>query len=263
MAEHIWHNGGRPWGVPLLFSLGIHLLGLCLAGVLFDLEVHLPQPPAPIKVGLVFKPRPAPPPPPTAAPTVAPALAKPPPEPVPQPRLAPPKPAPVQVKKPPPPPARKPEPARVTTPDKTTPATPATTFPDSESLPITVAASTSPAPPAEEASTPRPRDAAPPPLTERPAYRHYLGEVHLEIDRHKRYPLMARRGGQQGVALVDFQLDEQGRLCRCVLATSSGFRLLDQAALKAVRAAAPFSALPEGLGGRLELRVPIRFELHH
>lgn len=261
MEDRCWHYGGQPWAIPLLISLGLHMLGLALAGMVFEMEIRMPQPPTPIKVGFIFKPRPAPLPAPSPAiqqRELAPEPVRPKPEPVEKP----------SVKKSISAPRKKhTNPTIPTPPSKATaePAGPAIASPTSIPIPpaaadatILAAPTTHPAPPREPAPA-----AAPPPLAEQPVYLEYLGKVRLEIDRRKRYPVMALRGGQRGVAVVDFELDSQGRLRRCELVESSGYKLLDRAAIKAVRRAAPFATLPGQIGPNLALRVPIRFELKH
>lgn len=49
------------------------------------------------------------------------------------------------------------------------------------------------------------------------------------------YPASARRRGEQGRVVLSVELDEQGRIARAQVATSSGSSQLDEAALAAVR----------------------------
>lgn len=88
----------------------------------------------------------------------------------------------------------------------------------------------------------------------------YLTILRERIDRYKKYPLMARKSRQQGVVLVEFKLSKEGTLQDCQLKKSCGYRLLDRAALQAVKAAAPFPEVPS----KIELYmtsfiVPVRF----
>lgn len=259
MTGRCCHEEGHPWSGPLLISLGLHFLGLALMGMIYDLQVRIPAPPAPIKVGLIFTPAPKP-----AVPAVRPSTpphqatkrpqpAKPPvagtdPRPI---KKSAPKPTPVvkTARATPPAPAPKPLPPaapRRPPPTAVTAPAPAPTTVPAEAL----TAETAPAPAAPRADP-----------TENPAYRAYLSDLRQRVDRSKRYPLMARRGGQQGVVVIDFEINAEGKLCRCEVELGSGFKLLDRAALKAVRAASPFSPLPEDFGPRLALQLPIRFEL--
>jgi protein TonB len=69
------------------------------------------------------------------------------------------------------------------------------------------------------------------------------------------YPPLARRRGTQGTTRLAFEIGADGRARGVAVAQSSGFALLDRAALRAVHEA---DQLPY-VYGRLE--VPVRFEL--
>ena len=102
---------------------------------------------------------------------------------------------------------------------------------------------------------------AEPAAATRNAYQEMLRQ---RIERYKIYPRMARRGNQQGTARIFFALDRQGRLTGCRLEQSSGHRLLDQAAMKAVRAGAPYPPLPEELlpqSAEASFVIPVTFVL--
>ena len=49
------------------------------------------------------------------------------------------------------------------------------------------------------------------------------------------YPMLSRRMGETGVAVLRVELDEQGRVATARVATGSGFPRLDEAALSAVK----------------------------
>ncbi len=74
-----------------------------------------------------------------------------------------------------------------------------------------------------------------------------------------RYPEAARERGATGVATVRFALDGDGAVTLADLAQSSGDRVLDDAALAAVRRASPLPAPPTGAPRAYS--APIRFEL--
>lgn len=86
---------------------------------------------------------------------------------------------------------------------------------------------------------------------------------HLErlMREHKHYPMQARRMRQQGVVTVEARFSADGELLRCDVASSSGFRSLDEAALKLVRAAAEALRAHHVPGELAELRIPIAYEL--
>ena len=89
----------------------------------------------------------------------------------------------------------------------------------------------------------------------------YLARVAALLEKAKRYPLLARRRGQEGTAVVRFSIGADGTLSGLEVARSSGARLLDEAAMDMVRRAAPFPPVPAELGGALVLSVPVVFEL--
>jgi protein TonB len=90
----------------------------------------------------------------------------------------------------------------------------------------------------------------------------YASGVKSAIVQHKAYPSVAERLGHEGSAKVGFTLSRDGSLDAVVVRESSGFDELDQAAVAAVRAAAPFDPLP-GESGRdtLTLTITLKFSL--
>ena len=94
----------------------------------------------------------------------------------------------------------------------------------------------------------------------------YYETVRWRIEREKRYPSQARRRQIEGRVGLSFTIGPRGELSDCRIGRGSGSPELDQAALEAVRRAAPFPAPPSGMvrpgsqGLRLELTVA--FELN-
>lgn len=82
------------------------------------------------------------------------------------------------------------------------------------------------------------------------------------LERNKRYPESAQARREQGVVQVLFSLDRNGRVIVSRVLRSSGSSLLDEEALALLLRAEPFSAPPpEAPGERVNLTVPIRFNL--
>lgn len=82
------------------------------------------------------------------------------------------------------------------------------------------------------------------------------------LARHRHYPRAALRARQQGTAWVRFVLDRHGAVSAAVLVDSSGYRLLDRAALDLIARAAPFPPLPADLQlDEIELLLPIDYRL--
>lgn len=82
-----------------------------------------------------------------------------------------------------------------------------------------------------------------------------IAEIQRRIQEALVYPALARRRAIEGESEVAFEIGASGRASGIALVRSSGSALLDRAAERAVRDAAP---LPPVLG---RLRVPVRFEL--
>lgn len=72
----------------------------------------------------------------------------------------------------------------------------------------------------------------------------FAQDVRKRIERKKIYPDTARDLGMSGEVEVLYELDRDGKLIRAEIASSSGFKLLDQAALAAVKSAS-YKAFPE------------------
>lgn len=182
---------------------------------------------------------------PAAAPPAAPA---PPPE---SPQPPPPKPAPKPAVSPPlPKPTAKPRP-------KPQPA-------PAEAVEAPVAAATpSPAAPAEaaDAASAAPVPGADAALTAA-VTRSWQGEVLGRLERAKRYPQGAELRRREGVAVVEFVLDREGRVLETRLVRSSGEPALDAEALALPARAQPLPPPPEHVAGaRIEVVVPVRFTL--
>jgi periplasmic protein TonB len=75
------------------------------------------------------------------------------------------------------------------------------------------------------------------------------------------YPVAARRRGQEGLVTLRVKVTDQGRASSVNLKRSSGFPLLDEAALKAVRDWRFDPARVGSLAVESEIEVPVHFEL--
>ena len=73
---------------------------------------------------------------------------------------------------------------------------------------------------------------------------------------------MARRRGLEGVVTIEAKIDISGKVNELRIFASSGHKILDKAALGAVRG---WQFSPGTVGGRTQsmwVKVPVRFELH-
>lgn len=102
--------------------------------------------------------------------------------------------------------------------------------------------------------------AQPPPAPDAADPLAYGRLVRSLIEAEKRYPLRARRSGQEGVVTIVVRIGPDGRLLAAPrIAESSGVASLDREALGMARRASPFPASPAWNG--LEIAVPVRFSL--
>jgi TonB family protein len=126
-------------------------------------------------------------------------------------------------------------------PQPTPPVTPAPALAEpAPALPV------QPQQPVKTAEPPKPVEPpAPPPqpLSNPAAESGYQARARAEIDKQKRYPDEAQQLGMTGAAVVSYTIARDGRLLRAEVAQSSGFKLLDQAALQAVQRTR-FEAMP-------------------
>ena len=90
----------------------------------------------------------------------------------------------------------------------------------------------------------------------------FTGKVRQRIADAKYYPRIARRRGMEGQPVIAFTLNKEGRLTKVDLAQTSGYQLLDQAALEAVHRAAPYPEIPAELNTNIfQFKLPISFVL--
>ena len=83
-----------------------------------------------------------------------------------------------------------------------------------------------------------------------------LAEIRKRIEYAKRYPLLARKMGQQGRVFVRFSINEKGEPQGLELKQSSTFPALDEEALATIRRGAPYPPYPD------PLELWIHFELN-
>lgn len=82
------------------------------------------------------------------------------------------------------------------------------------------------------------------------------------MNRHKQYPMLARRRGLEGSGSVRVRIDRDGRVVDRSIQRSTGELMLDRAALDMVRRASPFPAVPDDYAGEgFEFVAPIQYRL--
>lgn len=83
-----------------------------------------------------------------------------------------------------------------------------------------------------------------------------------QLQRHFRYPPLARRRGWQGEVMLAFTLHPDGLISRRHIAQSSGHGLLDRAALAALEHVQRLSLQHTHTPQRsLEMELPVRYQL--
>lgn len=112
----------------------------------------------------------------------------------------------------------------------------------------------SPSPPVVEAQPPPPRPAGPVSLS---------GELSLACPTRTppKYPASSQRAGESGQVVLRVELDTDGRVDAAHIATSSGYKRLDEAALNAVKSWRCNPPLRDGQPVRAVALQPFKFNL--
>jgi protein TonB len=91
----------------------------------------------------------------------------------------------------------------------------------------------------------------------------FLGRLLAQLNRFKQYPRAARQARIEGVVMLHFVMDAQGKVLSFEIAKSSGRPVLDAEALALIQRAQPLPALPADYPTRtLDAVVPIEFSLN-
>ncbi len=86
----------------------------------------------------------------------------------------------------------------------------------------------------------------------------YYEQMRRQIDTNWNYPLIALDRGLQGKAVIEFTINKDGQVESVRVVRSSGSPILDQEAVRAIMAAAPYKPIPAWMNARL-LIVPVGF----
>jgi len=90
----------------------------------------------------------------------------------------------------------------------------------------------------------------------------YFSMVRMKIESRKKYPAAAMKQQMQGRVAVRFTIASDGTISGLEVRQPSRYRLLDDAALEAVKAASPFPRPPAKLfNGPVRVEISIVFEL--
>jgi protein TonB len=77
----------------------------------------------------------------------------------------------------------------------------------------------------------------------------YLSRVYRHIDPYRDYPAAARATGQHGRVVTRVTINRAGQLLDIRLDRSSGWPLIDNAEMAAIRRAMPLPPVPDGMRG--------------
>lgn len=90
----------------------------------------------------------------------------------------------------------------------------------------------------------------------------YMEIIRLMIEKHKHYPNLARAKHMEGIVTIRFVITPDGKTKAIEIAKSSRYKILDRAALRAVKDAAPFPKPPrQFFKGEVPFEITIVFEL--
>lgn len=78
-------------------------------------------------------------------------------------------------------------------------------------------------------------------------YISYFIGVRKAIELTWVYPSAAVRSGLQGEVRLEFKIEKDGRMTKIRILNSSGYEVLDNAIVEAIRLAAPFAPLPKSM----------------
>lgn len=87
----------------------------------------------------------------------------------------------------------------------------------------------------------------------------YGRKVNSHVQRYKRYPDAAARGGMKGAVKVSISIGGSGNLASARVTASSGYPVLDGEALATVRRAAPYPKPPAGFAGAARFSLTLRY----
>ena len=90
----------------------------------------------------------------------------------------------------------------------------------------------------------------------------YIDKLFAKLNRFKHYPLAARRGPDEGTTMLYMLIRKDGHVLDAYVAESSGFTILDTAAMRMVEMAKPLPPIPADLRrNTLRIRIPVKFAI--
>ena len=90
-------------------------------------------------------------------------------------------------------------------------------------------------------------------------YYAYFSHIKRAVEMAWNYPLEAQKNGWGGRLNLIFTIESSGRVSDVMLLSSSGYTILDDAAIRAIKFASPFNPIPESIGVK-RLNINASFE---
>lgn len=90
-------------------------------------------------------------------------------------------------------------------------------------------------------------------------YYAYFSHIKRHIEMAWNYPMEAQKNQWEGRLNLMFVVEADGTVSDIILIRSSGYEVLDEAAIKAIKFASPFNPIPESIGVK-RLRINASFE---
>jgi TonB family protein len=93
-------------------------------------------------------------------------------------------------------------------------------------------------------------------------YRPYLMKIKTKIEKEWLYPDKSFTGIEEGTAVVEFAIAQNGILTNASTVISSGHKSLDMESIRVIRSAAPFAPFPENFKlSKLNIVAKFRYKL--
>ncbi|MBT6296946.1 MAG: energy transducer TonB, partial [Nitrospina sp.] len=87
--------------------------------------------------------------------------------------------------------------------------------------------------------------------------------IRMKVASAQVYPEFAREKNKQGKAILSIKLGRNGNILNVSVGNSSGHKVLDEAAVKAIKDAAPYPKIPDKLNRQyVLLKLPISFVIN-
>lgn len=91
----------------------------------------------------------------------------------------------------------------------------------------------------------------------------YLSNIRAKIEKHKRYPKIAKRLKQTGDVVISFDILKDGQIANIQIVCSSKFERLDSASIELLSDIGAFEAIPSELKKEIwNIQIPISYQIN-